>query len=86
MKTIWIVIASLLLVSFAYGAAGEELAARLGIDPSSRAIKQWERVFDTPRKMARYGIDKLSEQETELLKEYLLDHAADSDRPIAAGL
>lgn len=86
MKAVWMVLASLLFVSFAYGAAGKDLAARLGIDPSAKAIKQWERIFDTPRKMARYGFDKLSEEDMELLKKYLLDHAADSDQPTVAGL
>lgn len=86
MKAVWMMLASLLFISFAYGAAGEELAVKLGIDPASKAMKQWERVFTKQRYMVRLGIDKLTDEEKEILKEYLFDHAADSDRPTAAGL
>ena len=78
-------LASALLASFAF-AGGKEIAKKLGINPSSKAIKQWERVFKKERKMKKYGIDKLSAADKEALKKYVLDHAADSDHPEAAGI
>jgi hypothetical protein len=36
--------------------------------------------------MKKYGIDKLSDSDKALLKEYLMNHAADSDNPEAAGI
>ena len=35
--------------------------------------------------MQQIGIDKLSESDKSALKKYLLDHAADSDKPAVAG-
>ena len=36
--------------------------------------------------MKKYGIDKLSSEDKDALKAYLVDHAADSDSPEAAGM
>jgi len=80
-----IFLAFIFLFSLIY-ADGRSIARKLGLDPSSKAIKQWERVFKSKRKMKKYGIDKLSEKEKEELKEYLINHAADSDHPEAAGM
>ncbi|OHE08677.1 MAG: hypothetical protein A2513_01495 [Sulfurimonas sp. RIFOXYD12_FULL_33_39] len=67
-------------------ADGKGLAKSLGLNPSSKAIKQWEMVFEKDSKMAKYGIDKLSDSDKEALKKYLTAHAADSDHPAAAGI
>jgi hypothetical protein len=67
-------------------ADGKDLAKSLGLNPSSKAIKQWERVFEKEDKMAKLGIDKLSGSDKEALKKYLIKHAADSDQPAAAGI
>lgn len=67
-------------------ASGKDLAKSLGLNPSSKAIKQWERVFDKDGKMEKYGINKLSDADKEVLKKYLMNHAADSDQPAAAGI
>lgn len=75
----------LCLSAFAFAKSGQELANDLKLNPSSKAIKQWERVFSTPDKMQQAGIDKLSESDKSALKKYLLDHAADSDKPAVAG-
>lgn len=67
---------------------GEEIADELGINASSKAIKQWERLFKKPERMANKipGSASLTMEELNILKEYLIDHAADSDHPAAAGL
>ena len=65
---------------------GQEIAKKLNLQAGTKAIKQWERVFKKDRKMKKYGIDKLTEADKNILKEYLINHAADSDRPAAAGL
>ncbi len=67
-------------------ADGKDLAKSLSLDPSSKAIKQWEKIFESSEKMGKMGIDKLSASDKEALKKYLADHAADSDHPAAAGI
>jgi hypothetical protein len=62
-----------------------KLAKTLHLSAGSKAIIQWERVFTSARKMKRYKIDKLSPQEREKLKAYLVNHAIDSDQPTIAG-
>jgi len=82
--------AKLLLVMLfaisAFALTGEELAHKLHISPSSKAMIQWQRVFTNKRKMRRLGIDKLTKKEQEILEQYLINHAADSAEPIAAGI
>jgi len=67
-------------------ASAEDIAKKLHLVAGKKAIIQWERVFKSDRKMKKYGIDKLSEDEQKILKKYLLDHAADSDHPTVAGM
>lgn len=69
----------------AFAASGKDLAKSLKLDASSKAIKQWERIFENDGKMASMGIDKLSASDKTALKNYLTTHAADSDHPEAAG-
>jgi hypothetical protein len=70
---------------FLFASSGKQLAIKLHINPSSKAIKQWERVFKKERKQKKYGIDKLDEADKTALKNYLISHAADSDQPESAG-
>ena len=65
--------------------SGKEIAQKLHLNAGYKAIAQWERVFSSPRKMKRYKIDTLSENERKILKEYLISHAIDSDHPTVAG-
>lgn len=65
--------------------SGQQLANELKLDPSSKAIKQWERIFGSEDKLKSMGADKLSAAEKNDLKKYLIDHAADSDKPTVAG-
>jgi len=65
--------------------SGQQLANELKLDPSSKAIKQWERLFGSDDKLKSLGIDKLAAAEKADLKKYLIDHAADSDKPTVAG-
>jgi hypothetical protein len=64
---------------------GEKLAQRLKLNAASKAIIQWERVFSCQRKRQRYKINTLSPQEEKVLKDYLINHAVDSDHPTIAG-
>jgi predicted Zn-dependent protease len=77
---------SLSIVTTIAFAGGKEVAVKLGLDASSKAVKQWEKVFEKEDKMAKMGIDKLSDSEKSDLKKYLTSHAADSDHPEAAGM
>ncbi len=79
---LWVSLATLLFAQ----KSGKELASELEISASSRVSSQWENIFSFERKMKRYGIDKLSKEEQQKLKEYLIRHAADSDHPEAAGI
>ncbi len=85
MKIFRIFLALSVFATFAF-AGGKELAKQLGLSASSKAIKQWERVFEKEKKMEKYGIDKLSDSDKEVLKQYLTTHAADSEHPEAAGM
>jgi alkyl hydroperoxide reductase subunit AhpC len=76
----------MLIASFSFAITGAELAKELNLSPSSKAMIQWENVFKNKRKMKRLGINKLSDADKEILKQYLIEHAADSPEPIAAGM
>lgn len=86
MKLVTILTALILSASLSFAGSGKDLATSLGLSAGAKAIKQWEKVFKKPKKMAKLGIDKLSDADKEALKSYLVDHAADSDHPAAAGL
>jgi hypothetical protein len=76
----------LLFAINAFASNGKMIANQLGLSASSKASIQWKRIFDRKRKMKRYGIDKLSDEDKASLLEYLVSHAADSDTPEAAGM
>ena len=63
-----------------------QLTKSLNIFAGSKAIVQWERVFQSERKMKRYKINTLSSEDKDILKKYLIKHAIDSDQPIMAGV
>jgi len=65
---------------------GKSLAKELSLSASSKASIQWKRIFKKARKMKRYGINKLSDSDKATLQTYLINHAADSDTPEAAGI
>jgi hypothetical protein len=66
-------------------ADGKSIAKKLGLEPSSKASKQWEKIFSNPEKLKDIGADKLSPAEQSELKKYLCEHAADSDHPSIPG-
>ena len=78
-----------LSVTFAF-ANGVDSIAKVTIEmklvPASKAVVQWERVFSSDRRKKKYGIDQLSPDVQELLKAYLIEHAADSSQPMVPGL
>ena len=78
----------LTLFSFVYAnSSGTEILAKsLNLSAGSKAIVQWERIFQSEKKMKRYHIYKLSVQEKNILKKYLIKHAIDSDQPTIAGI
>jgi len=79
------IILLILFYSSLYAFTAKELVAKLSLNPASKAIMQWERVFKSERKMKRYKIDRLTDEEKKKLKSYLIAHAADSDTPQFAG-
>jgi hypothetical protein len=64
---------------------GEMLAKKLHLMAGYKAIMQWERVFKSQKKMKRYKIDTLEDDQRLALKRYLIAHAIDSDHPTVAG-
>jgi len=62
------------------------LAKSLHLNAGSKAIMQWERVFQSKRKLKRYKLDSLSQEQRQRLKKYLINHAIDSDQPTIAGV
>ena len=85
MKKLIAIITLFFTVSLSAG-EGKLIAKDLGLSASSKASPQWKRVFKKDKKMKKYGIDKLSATQKPALKTYLIDHAADSDSPEAAGM
>lgn len=65
---------------------GELLAKQLRLVPGTKASIQWKRIFKNEHKRKRYKLDRLSDRELLALKRYLLEHAADSPKPIVPGL
>jgi ABC-type metal ion transport system substrate-binding protein len=63
----------------------EVLVNQLKLQPGSKAILQWDRVFKSERKKKRYKINTLSFQDQQKLEVYLKNHAIDSDKPTVAG-
>jgi len=80
-----VLISLLFLLTELFSISPEKLVEKLSLNPATKAMLQWERVFKSERKMKRYKIYSLSEEEKKILKEYLLSHAADSDKPKFAG-
>lgn len=55
--------------------------------PTKYASKQWDRFFKRNKHKRKKDISSIvKESEAELIKQYLIDHAADSSQPEAAGL
>ena len=56
------------------------------ISPVDYASTQWKRFFDREKhRRKKYIGNRISSLEMKAVKVYLMDHAADSDQPIAAG-
>jgi hypothetical protein len=85
MNLLKLLLLSLVVATLSF-ADGKDVAKSLGLNPSSKAIKQWEKIFESGEKMSKLGIDKLSGADKNELKKYLIGHAADSDHPAAAGI
>ena len=85
MKIKILVLSLFIFLSHLFAVTPEEIVAKLSLNPATKVIMQWERVFKSERKMKRYKIDSLTDEEKKILKEYLLSHAADSDKPKFAG-
>ncbi len=55
--------------------------------PVKFAEVQWKRFFKRNKHKRKADIsDKVCRKKIPLIEQYLVDHAADSDRPIAAGI
>lgn len=64
----------------------ESLAKQLQLVPGTKASIQWKRIFKSEQRRRRYGLNTLSKEQLLALKRYLIDHAADSPKPIVPGL
>jgi len=58
----------------------------LNIAPASKAVVQWERIFSCEKRKVQFKIDQLPHETQQLLKIYLIEHAADSSQPVFLGL
>lgn len=57
------------------------------IAPVKYASVQWKRFFERDKHKRKKDISsEITAQELALIEQYLIDHAADSDRPVAAGI
>jgi len=80
-----IAMSSMLISASLFAASGKDLAIKLKLNAEDKAMKQWERMFSNPAKLAEMGADKLSAGDQAALKAYLVEFAADGDKPAAAG-
>jgi len=58
----------------------------MDIVPASKAVIQWERIFSSDKRKQKYKIDQLTPAVQQQLKNYLIQHAADSSQPMVPGL
>lgn len=63
-----------------------KLAKELNLYAGTKASIQWERIFSSERRLKKYSINDLSQTKKYKLKKYLVNHAADSEKPIVPGL
>ena len=63
-----------------------KLAQDLHLYPGTKASVQWKRVFSSKRHLSRYKLTNLSQETRNKLKNYLIEHAIDSEQPIVPGL
>ena len=77
---------SLLFSVNAFAASGADIAKKLNLHAGDKASRQWERLFSSSDKLKDIGAAGLSDADKSALKSYLIDHAADSDKPAAAGM
>lgn len=55
--------------------------------PTKYAAKQWERFFSRNKHQRKKDIsEKVTQKELDIIEKYLINHAADSSQPEAAGL
>jgi len=55
--------------------------------PTKYAAKQWERFFSRNKHQRKEDISgKVTQKELDIIEKYLINHAADSSQPEAAGL
>jgi hypothetical protein len=73
------------ITTFCFAKSGADIVKELKINPASKAMKQWERMFSDEEKLKKIGAEKLSSSDKNALKDYLVKHAADSDQPTVAG-
>ena len=64
----------------------ELLAKKFNLYGGEKATIQWKRVFSSQRHLKRYNLDKIPKEMRQKLELYLIEHAADSDKPIVPGL
>lgn len=65
---------------------GKKLASDLNLIPGKKASIQWKRIFKNPKKLKQYKLDKLSKNELNALEKFLIEHSADSPKPLVPGL
>jgi mono/diheme cytochrome c family protein len=88
----------ILTVSGAYADGQDIFISRCGVchrsggeapvfAPTKYASRQWERFFERNTHKRKKDISReFTPNELELAKKYLMNHAADSDQPVAIGL
>lgn len=84
-----VVISFLLAITALHSNDTEEvanLANELNLFAGTKATAQWERIFSSTRRMKDYSLDTLPSDKLNKLKNYLIEHAADSNQPIVPGL
>jgi len=85
----------LLLTNKLYSMTGEEIAEKFEISAADKVIVIWEKIFEkkkyrkifprSKRPLYLEAFKQLSPEDIEKIKIYLIEHAADTDKPKIVG-
>jgi len=76
----------ILFITYLNSTEIERVAKDLHLYGGEKATVQWRRIFSSQRHLKRYNLDKIPLELRQQLEAYLIEHAADSDKPIVPGL
>ena len=65
---------------------GADIAKKHNLKASTKAQRQWEKIFTKERRMKLLGINDLTKEQKDKLLKYLVKYAADSEQSTVPGM